>query len=678
MTLERRLAAILHADIIGYSLLMAEDETATISRLAAYREEIEVCLRHHGGRLVDFTGDNFLVEFRSAVTAVECALEIQRGLKARNEALPEDRRMEFRMGVNLGEVTADQDKLFGTGVNVAARIQSLAEPGGISISSLVHGEIRNRLELDYEDQGKQRVKNIPEPVRVFRVLLDPVRTKAATPPPRMWRWLKVVAASAAVLIAMVALIVWLSWPRPALTAIAVLPFENLGPPRDEYFAAGMTEEITSRLNRVSGLEVISRKGALRYASTNKSSREIGKELDVGYILHGSVRWDARIDGPPQVRITPTLIRVADDIQLWSETYHHVIDDIFEVQSDIAGQVIRQLGVTLHEGELERLTAGQTENPDAYTFYLKGRYFWNKRNEEHIKTGLTYFQQAIELDPGYTLAYIGIADTWIFRGWYSVMAPKESYPKGKEAIMNVLAFDETLAEGHASRAHIYYEFDHDWEAAEREFERAIELNPRYPIAHQWYGGYLSGMGRHEEALRHAHTAQELDPLSLIINTWVGLRHYLARRHEMAIQEYQRALELDPGFAPAHWHMGWAFEQTARFAEAISSAERAIAISGENPVYVASLGHAHAMAGNDEEAWAILDRLEQTSATRHVSAYHTAVIHAALGDTDEAFRWMDLAYAEQSPWIGYMRVDPRLDPLRSDPRFDALLESARLVF
>ncbi len=462
--------------------------------------------------------------------------------------------------------------------------------------------------------------------------------------------------------------------KDARPAIAVLPFENLGPSEDAYFAAGMTDEITSRLSAVSGLGVISRLGALRYAGTDKSLSEIGAELSVGYILSGSVRWAGGDSG--RVRITPELVRVADNTQLWSEPYERVIEDIFEVQSDIAGRVTEWLGVNLLEGERTNLTARPTENLDAYTLYLKGRYFWNKRTEERIQVALAYFQQAVELDPGYALAHVGIADSWIFRGWYSRLAPNETFPKAKEAVAQALKLDETLAEAHTSRAHIYLEYDYDWEAAEREYLRAIELNPRYPIAHHWYGGYLSAMGRHEEAMRQAERARELNPLSLIINTWIGLRQYFAGRYDVAVLEYQKALELDPDFAPAHWHMGWALEKTGRYEEAISAAQRAIEISDGNPLYIASLGRAYAIAGRDQEARAILHQLELESVSRHVSAYHVAVIYGALGQTDEAFLWLDRAYEERSPWIGYVREDPRTEDLRSDPRFSALLQKVRL--
>ena len=291
---------------------------------------------------------------------------------------------------------------------------------------------------------------------------------------------------------------------PVPQMIVVLPFENLGPSEDEYFAAGMTDEITSRLGAVSGLGIISRKRALRYAGTEKTTREIGEELGVGYILVGSVRWASGGDGSTRVRITPELIRASDGTQLWSEPYDRVIDDIFEVQSDIAGQVIQRLGVKLLDKESTPLTARPTENLEAYTLYLKGRHFWNKRTESDIQTALDYFQESVDLDPGYALAHVGIADVWIFRGWYSVLAPKETFPRAKAAALRALQFNETLAEAHTSLAHIHFEFDHDWEAARKEYERGIELNPRHPTAHHWYGGFLSAMG---EPRRRAETSRE---------------------------------------------------------------------------------------------------------------------------------------------------------------------------
>jgi tetratricopeptide (TPR) repeat protein len=377
-----------------------------------------------------------------------------------------------------------------------------------------------------------------------------------------------------------------------------------------------------------------------------------------------------------VRISLELLQARDERQLWATTYDRVIDDIFEVQSDIAGRVVERLGIALSADELSRLNVRPTANHEAYALYLKGRYFWNKRTQEDIQTALGYFQQAVERDPGYSLAWVGIADSWIFRGWYSLLSPDDAFPKAKVAVLKALEFDSTLAEAHASLAHIHLEFDHDWDAAEREYRRAIQLNPRYPTAHHWYGGYLSAMGRHEEALARADVARRLDPLSLIIQTWVGLRYYFARQYQPAIAEYRKALELDSDFAPAHWHLGWVYEQTGDHAKAVSEAKAALQSDPKSLQYLASLGRAYAVAGEAGKARDILAQLTRAAPARHVSAYHVALIHLALGDTDTALSWLERAYDERSPWVAYWQVDPRLDPVRSEARFTQLLRKAKL--
>jgi serine/threonine-protein kinase len=459
------------------------------------------------------------------------------------------------------------------------------------------------------------------------------------------------------------------------TSIAVLPFENLGPADQDYFAAGMTEEITNRLSAVPGLALVPRRAAQRYASSDLTLRDIGRELGIDYLLAGSVRWAGGAADSPGVRISLQLLRAADERQLWSSTYDRRIDDIFEVQSDIAGRVVENLGVTLPDEGRRRLRAQPTENHEAYTLYLKGRYFWNKRTEADIQLALDYFQQAVDLDPGYALAWVGMADAWIFRGWYNRLPPREAFPRALRAVGQALAFDSSLAEAHASLAHIYLEFTHDWEAAEREYRRAIALDPRYATAHHWYGGFLSAMGRHADALRQAETAQVLDPLSPIIQTWVGLRYYFARRYHEAIAEYLKALELDPDFAPAHWHLSWAYGKAGQPHEAVAAARRALALGPDNVLYLAAVGYASAGAGEVGEARSTLARLAQWSADRYVPAYDVAVIHAALGDTGAALDGLERAYAEQSVWVAYLGVDPRVDPLRSTDRFQHLLSQTR---
>jgi TolB-like protein/Tfp pilus assembly protein PilF len=463
-------------------------------------------------------------------------------------------------------------------------------------------------------------------------------------------------------------------PREVLeNSIAVLPCASFSTDAEnEYFALGLHEELLNRLVNLRNLDVIARTSVMQYANTTRPITEIADELGVRSVMECSVAY-----GDGRVVISAQLIDGDTGVHLWSERYNREFRDIFGIQADIAMNVANQLQAELSADEQETLEKPPTDSPEAYALYMKGRNFWNQRSEALMESALRAFEQAIEFDPEYALAQVGIADVWIFRGWYSVLPPNEVFPKAKDAIEKALAIDPSLAAVHTSRGHIYLEYDHDWAAAEKEYLRGIELDPRYAIGHHWYGGYLSAMGRHAEGLEQALLARELEPVSLIINTWVGLRHYFAGRYAVAVGEYEHALNLDPNFAPAHWHLGWALEQLGEFDAAIASAERAVAIS-KNPIYLASLGHAQAMAGNEQEARRILAELDQIGTTQHVSAYHVAVIYAALGDTDNAFLWLERAYAERAPWIGYLRVDPRLDPLRADSRFASVLRQARLDF
>ena len=591
---------------------------------------------------------------------------------------------------------------------IALRVMESMAAVGNRAGALQHASVHERLlqeefgvalpqeiarlveQLRTEPPASQASSASPQPAPAI-ALPTPASEPApatASAPARANRFSKKGIIPAAVAILLVAIIAAI-WSRqtsnrnatqtesPATPAIAVLPFENVGNPDDEYFAAGMTDEITSRLGAVSGLGVVPSRATVRYARTNKTMREIGRELGVDYVLLGSVRWaGAQADTAKRVRVTLELLRASDERQLWTNTYDRVIDDIFDVQSDIAAQVINRLGVTLAEPERRQLSATPAGNHEAYTLYLKGRYFWNKRREDQIQVALDYFRQAVAIDPKYSLAWVGIADVWIFRGWYSQLAPRETFPKAKEAAMRALQYDSTLAEAHASLAHIHFEFDHDWPAAEREYLRAIELQPNNAIAHHWYGGFLSAMGRHVEAMQHAETARTLDPTAPIIQTWKGLRYYFARQHTAAIAEYNKALELAPDFGPAHWHLGWAYEQTGRYQEGIAEAQRALANDPQNLLYLASLGHAYAKAGRKNEARATLAQLMDAAKRRHVSAYHVALIHVTLGELDTGLTWLERAFDEQSPWIGYLAVDPRVDPVRAQPGFARLLERARL--
>ena len=413
-------------------------------------------------------------------------------------------------------------------------------------------------------------------------------------------------------------------------SIAVLPFDNLSPNEDDaYFAAGLHEEVLNQLEKLEDLSVSSRTTVLLYQDSDLSTPEIAAELNVGTIMEGSVRY-----ADDRVRITLQLIDAETDQHLWSETYDQEFEDIFAIESNIAMNVADAMEAEFSLEEQENVARAPTESTEALKLYMQGRYFWNFRTEEAIEMALGYFQDAIGLDSDYAKAYSGIADVWLSRGWYSVLAPRDTFPNAIAATEMALRLDDTLVQAQATRAHIYLEFDHDWDVAEEGYLRAIALDPSYPSAHQWYGGYLSAMERHEQALEQALIARDLAPFSSIINTWVGLRYYFAGDYASAIEEIQKALVLRAGFAPGHWHLGWALEQDGQYEAAIASAQRALMID-DSPIHLASLGHAHAKAGNDSEARQILEQLRQISATRHVSAYHTAVIYVALDDIDEGF-------------------------------------------
>jgi TolB-like protein/Tfp pilus assembly protein PilF len=462
-------------------------------------------------------------------------------------------------------------------------------------------------------------------------------------------------------------------------SIAVLPFADLSATRDkQFFSDGLTDELISALSQVRSLRVAARTSSFAFRNREMQIEDIARELNVATVLEGSVLRDR-----DRMRIKVQLVDAARGYSLWSRSYDRrlndagdMIDDIFEVQSDIAAHVIERLGIELSEAERSRISARPADSHEAYTLYLKGRYFWHERTEAGRQRALEYYEQAVDLDPGYALAWAGIADVWISRGWYAQLAPHAAFPKAKHAALRALEFDSTLAAAHASLAHIHLEYDHDWAAADREYRRAIQLEPTNATAHHWYGGFLSAMGRHEEALAQADTALTLDPLAPIIQTWQGLRYYFARRHDDAIAAYGKVVQFNDGFAPAHWHLSWAYLEAGRASEGLAAAQRSVALDSGTLIYVAAVGYAYARAGREAEARATLARLVEAAPTQYVSAYEVAVIHAALGDTEEAFRWLDRAYAEQAAFIGYMRVDPRLDPLRADPRFTGLLQRARL--
>jgi adenylate cyclase len=453
-------------------------------------------------------------------------------------------------------------------------------------------------------------------------------------------------------------------------SIAVLPFVNMSVDREqEYFCDGLAEELINALSKTEDLKVAARTSAFSFKGKDVKVSEIGQALNVGAVLEGSVRKAGN-----RLRIIVQLINASDGYHLWSERYDRQMEDVFEIQDEITLAIVEALKVKLLGAERAALLRRYTENTEAYHLYLKGRYYWNKRTE--LKKGIEYFQQAIELDPNYALSYVGLADCYNLLAGHSGLSPKETFPRAKVAALKALELDGKLAEAHASLGFVMYRFDWDWLGAEREFKRALEMNPSYATANHWYGEFLALMGRFGESIAEMRRAQELDPLSLPINTDMGQSFFFARQYHQAEEQFRKTLEIDPNFVRAHVLLGECYEQMLRYDEAEAEFQKAVEQSGGKTLTLAALGHAYAMSGKRTAAQKMLDDLVELAQKDYVSPYDIAVIHTGLGEPDLAFAWLDKAYQDRSVWSVCLQVDPRLDTLRQDARFTELLRGVNL--
>ncbi len=490
---------------------------------------------------------------------------------------------------------------------------------------------------------------------------------AVAPKPQLWPARRVIVALALVL-SLPILAVWLFRSRgPAPTGIrslAVLPLDNLsGDASQDYFADGMTDELITDLAQIRALRVISRTSVMAYKHARKSLPEIARELNVDAVVEGTV-----LRSGEQVRITAQLIQAPADKHLWAESYEGNLRDTLALQKKVASAIAEQIRIELTPQEQAVLKKANVVNPEAYESYLKGRYFWNKRTADGLKVALAYFNQSIEEDPKYAQAYAGLADSYDLLGdWeYGVLAPNEAYPKAKAAAIKALELDNTLSEAHTSLAFSLDVFDWDWDSAEREYRRAIELNPGYATAHQWYADHLSQMGRNSEAIAEMIKAEHLDPLSLIIRADMAGILLVAHLNDEAIEQSRKTVDMDPNFAIAHLELGQAFVQKHSYNEAIAEFQKAIELSGGSIPCTSNLAYAYAVSNKRSKAVKILNDLKNRS-TRHAS--EIALMYVGLSEKDQAMKWLEKAYAEHfNPSI---LLRPAFDPLRSDPRFQNLV-------
>jgi serine/threonine protein kinase/Tfp pilus assembly protein PilF len=487
--------------------------------------------------------------------------------------------------------------------------------------------------------------------------------------------LTLIVASIIVVLAFVG--IYLFYPASVPTSansktIAVLPFSNIsGDQEDEYFTEGVMEDILTQLSKIADLNVISRTTMIQYKNTKKSLKEIGKELNAGVILEGSVRHSGN-----RTRITSQLIDAETDKHIWAETYDRDMKDVFAVQSDVAKEIAYALKAKFSMAEKIRIEKEQTENTEAYQLYLKGRFFWNKRRAEDLQTAIGYFNQAIEKDPGYALAYAGLASTYVLLPERSGLPSKEAYLKAKAWANKALELDGTLAEAYAVLGLIKATYDWDWSGAEREYKKAIELNPSYATTHHWYNLLLRDLDRIEEALAEIKRAEELDPLSLIISVNVGLTYRQMRQYDKAIEQLKKVQVLDPNYSGGYFYLGMIYAAQGQFDQAIVEIQKDSVLTEKYPLDISCLGHVYGRAGKRKEALRMIDKLVEISKHGVSTSDAMAFVYFGLDEKDKAFQWLEKAYDERSAGLRYFISEPLLDEIQSDSRFITLLRKMGL--
>ena len=460
----------------------------------------------------------------------------------------------------------------------------------------------------------------------------------------------------------------------SIDAIAVLPFDNeTNDPDLDYLSSGIADTLIKNLSQAAGLRVLAYSTVARYRRKNLSPQRIGRDLDVRALVTGRIGRAG-----DEVLIAPELVSTADGSRLWGEQYRRPQGDMLGVQEEISREIADKLRVRMTVEERRLVVRRYTADPEAYRLYLKGRFHWNKRTADGLTKGIEYFEQAIDRDPAYALAYSGLADCYNLLSLYTVLPPRETMPRAKAAAQQALDIDASLAEAHTSLAYAHLYYDWDWAAAEARFRRALAINPNYATAHHWYHELLTAMGRVDEQAAEILVAQELDPLSLIINTDVGWGLYYRRSYDEAIEQLRRTLDLDANFAVAHVMLGFAYAQQRKLAEAQASVQRAIDVSGPAPstLVLAALGYVHAISGRQTDAWNVVERLAALPRASYAADYCGALVLAGLNDRAAACNLLEKAVAERSDRLVFLKVEPIFDACRDDPRFRRLVDAVGL--
>jgi TolB-like protein/Tfp pilus assembly protein PilF len=633
----RKLAAIMFTDMVGYTALMQQNEKQAMMNRDRHREVLSATIQGNSGTILQYYGDGTLSIFNSAVDAVTSAVRIQQQLQT-------DPKIPLRIGIHSGDIVHDEEGIYGDGVNIASRIESMAIPGSVLISGKIFDEIKNHAQFKTKSYGPFQLKNVTHPTRIYGLVAEGCLTPDAAD-------LKGKGA-------------------PINRSIAVMPFVNMSTdPENEYFSDGITEEILNALVKVEGLQVTSRTSSFAFKGKIIDVKEIGKQLNVTTVLEGSVRKAGN-----KVRITAQLINCVDDYHLWSETYDRQLEDIFDVQDEISRKIANQLRAKLtSEDKEENLVTAPTENLDAYNTYLRGSYFLKSWTPQGAKKAIEYFYKAIEMEENFSLPYSGLAYSFTMLGAMGQIAPLKAYPIGKEMAEKALKLDSELAESHVAIALIKLFYEWDLDGAEKSLEKAKEINPGSANVYHFYALYFVACGKYEEGIESIKKALELDPLSLIINqhyaeglTWVG-------KLDESLAQLDRTLEMDPNFRPAIENKGWVYIELGDYENAIKTFQRFQELTGHHLKGMVGLGYAYAINGNIDKAHECLDKLAQREKIEPEVLLHMdyAVIYTALKEFDKVFYYLEEGL-KQKAGVFFIKTANIFDDIRKDPRFTQLME------
>jgi adenylate cyclase len=677
MSTSRQLAAILFADIQGYTALMQDDEAKANALREKLKKNLEREVLQYNGRVLKSSGDGALCIFNSAIEAVRAAIGIQK-------AMLQEPPVPLRIGIHTGDVMFEDGDVYGDGVNVASRIESFAVAGSVFISGKVFDEIKNQKDIETVSLGTFELKNVNIPVEIFAVSNDnlvvpkkeTLSGKGSVVSDRKFSSKKsFIVSSIAILLLVISAFLYKKYAvvnsdSATLKTIAVIPFANLSTQKDdEYFTDGMCTEIQSQLSKIGALNVISRTSMLQFKDSKKTMKEIGEAIGADVLLEGSVQ-----KSNDKVHINVQLIDAKQDKQLWADTYDKEFKDIFSIQGDVAKSVAMHLKANLTPSEKARIEKKPTNNMEAYNLYLKGNFYVQKVTPDDLAKGLAMMNEAIKLDPTFALPYIGIAYYYIIvTDFY--MAPSVAMPQLKIAVETAVMMDTALASAHNWLGIYDFWYAWDWEKAHEEITKGIELAPNDYWGHFIYSWYFISHGQAEKAFAEGRKMVELEPQSPEEITFYGFLYYLTRKYDEALPEMTKASELDANYPFAHFIRGQCYIQQGKFAEAVTEIKKADDLFAA-PWSHGRLAYAYARAGNIQMAKTILDALKKQSDTMYVASDVVASVYIALGDMDNAFIYLEKAFNERAGWMLWIKMDPIWDPIRNDPRFIAIVKKMGL--